>query len=69
MLVDIIVRNHEVVAALPPKNIAKPPPIILVRTEVGNVLPVIKWNGHESYSWAERLSNRKFGRLRGAALQ
>jgi len=65
MLVDIIVtKGQKIVAAKPPKNIGNyPSPIILVRTEVGNVLPVIKWNGHESYSWRERLENRTFGRL------
>ena len=57
------------IAAKPPKNIASPPPIILVRTEGGNVLPVIKWNGYESYSWHERLEGRIFGRLKRAALQ
>jgi hypothetical protein len=57
-----------VVAAKPPQNISKPPPIIFIRTESGGILPAIKWNRHESYSWAQRLENRTFGKLKGAAL-
>jgi hypothetical protein len=62
-----VVRNHEVVAAKPATDAA--PPIILIRTESGNVLPVIKWHGYEGYGWKERLENRTFGRLKGAALE
>jgi hypothetical protein len=38
-----MVRNHEVVAAKPKQNHAKP--IILIRTgtENGSILPAIKW--------------------------
>jgi hypothetical protein len=40
MLVDIVIRNHEVVAAKPTKAV---PPITLYRTEEGHVLPAVKW--------------------------
>jgi hypothetical protein len=73
MLVDIVVRNHEVVAAKPTKVVA---PIVLVRTEVGkgDMLPVIKWTGlasrPESYGNSGlEVRNRVFGRLKGAALR
>jgi hypothetical protein len=67
LLVDIVVRNHEVVAAKPTQKMV--PPIILVRTESGNVLPVIKWDGYQSYGWNQRLGSRTFGTFKGAALK
>ena len=64
MLVDIVVRNHEVVAAKPIKEAV--PPIILVRTEGGSMLLAVKWTG----SCLEgRLQDRIYGRLKGAALK
>jgi hypothetical protein len=56
MLVDIVVRNHEVIAAKPTKE--EMPPIILIRDESGCILPAIKWNGDKSYSWAQRDANQ-----------
>jgi hypothetical protein len=72
LLVDIVVRKHEVVAAKPTKEIV--PPIILVRTESGSVLPSIKWSGSETSNYSgsgleERLQLRVFGKLKGAALK
>jgi len=67
MLVDIVVYNHEVIAAKPTKE--EVPPIILIRAESGCILPAIKWNGDESYGWAQRLENRTFGRLKRGALK
>jgi hypothetical protein len=70
MLVDIVVRNHEVVAAKPIKEAV--PPIILVRTESGSVLPAVKWTGLENLSGScleGRLQDRIYGRLKGAALK
>jgi hypothetical protein len=67
LLVDIVVRNHEVVAAKP--NMKMPVPIILVRTESDNVLPTIKWNGPTTYTLNARLENRIFGKFKGAALK
>jgi hypothetical protein len=57
MLVDIVVRNHEVIAAKPTKE--EVPPTTLIRTESGGTLPAIKWNGDESYSWAHRLETER----------
>jgi hypothetical protein len=67
MLVDIVVYNHEVIAAKPTKE--EVPPIILIRAESGCILPAIKWNRDESYSWAQRFKNRMFGRLKHSALK
>jgi hypothetical protein len=70
MLVDIVVRNHEVVAAKPIKEAV--PPIILVRTASGSVLPAVKWTGLENLSGScleGRLQDRIYGRLKGAALK
>ena len=67
MLVDIVVYNHEVIAAKPTKEDV--PPIILIRAESGGTLPAIKWNGDESYSWAQRFKNRMFGRLKHSVLK
>ena len=50
MLVDIIVRNHEVVAAKPTKEIV--PPIIKVRTESSYVLPAVEWSESESSNYS-----------------
>jgi hypothetical protein len=47
MLVDIVVRNHEVVAAKPTKQVV--PPTTLFRTEAGYVLPAVKWSGSGNY--------------------
>jgi hypothetical protein len=66
MLVDMVVRNHEVVAAKPTKE--EVPPIILIRIESDGILPAIKWNRDGSYSWAQSLENRTFGRLKRGAL-
>jgi hypothetical protein len=67
MLVDIVIRNHEVVAAEPTKAVL---PITLYRTEEGHVLPAVKWPDRFSGSGVEgRLQNRVFGRLKGAALK
>jgi hypothetical protein len=67
LLVDIVVRNHEVVAARPTRVTA--PPIILVRTEGGHVLPAIKWPSNFSNGMSDRLQNRVYGRLKGKALK
>jgi hypothetical protein len=68
MLVDIVVRNHEVVvAARPTKEMA--PIIILERTEGGYVLPAIKWPTGSSDGMNTRLENRVFDRLKGKALE
>ena len=67
----MIVRNHEVVAAKPTKEIVSP--IIKVRTESGYVLPAVEWSGSESSNYSgsgleKRLQRRVYGRLKGAAL-
>src|SRR5215203_5706466 len=68
MLVDIVVRNHEVVvAARPIKEMA--PIIILERTEGDYVLPAIKWPTGSSDGMNTRLENRVFDRLKGKALE
>ena len=73
MLVDIVARNHGVVAAKPTKQVV--PLIILVRTvrtESGSVLPAVKWTGLENLSSScleGRLQDRIYGRLKGAALK
>jgi hypothetical protein len=57
MLVDIVVRNHGVVAARPTKEMA--PPIILERTEGSYVLPAIKWPTGSSDSMNTRLDENQ----------
>jgi hypothetical protein len=63
MLVDMTVRNHEVAAAKPTKEIV--PPIILVRTESGCELPAVEWSGsgnRSGYGLEERLQRRSLER-------
>lgn len=43
--------------------------IVVRNHENGGVLPAISWHGHEGYSWAQRLENRTFGRLKRGALK
>jgi len=63
MLVDIVARNHGVVAAKLTKQVV--PLIILVRTETA-----VKWPDRFSGSeLEERLQNRVYGRFKGAALK
>ena len=63
MLVDMIVRNHEVAVAKPTKEIV--PPIILVKTESGCELPAVEWSGVDNrsgYGLEERLQRRSLQR-------
>ena len=67
MLVDIIVAKGEIVAAKPIKEMV--PPIILVRTESGSLLPAIKWLSNSGNGMNDRLENRVYGKLKGEALK
>jgi hypothetical protein len=60
MLDDVIVRNHEVVAAKPTEVV---PPITLERIKAGQVVPAVKWSGSESGNFSgsglkEKLQDR-----------
>jgi hypothetical protein len=66
MLVDIVVHNHEVIAAKPTKE--EVPPIILIRTESDCILRAIKWNGDEVIAGPRGLKTGCFGRLKRSVL-
>lgn len=66
MLIDIVVKGGQVLAAKPASDMACP--IIMVELVDGVVIPAVKWNTGSSDTLNNRLAKRKFGRLKGQAL-
>lgn len=67
MLIDIIVKGGQILAAKPISKVAAP--IIMIELVDGVRCPTIKWKSGSCDTLRERLANREFGRLKGKAME
>jgi hypothetical protein len=67
MLIDVLVKGGQVLAAKPANDMA--PPIVLMTLVDGVVIPAINWPTYSNSGLNARLQNRTYGCLKGKALE
>lgn len=67
MLVDILVKGGQILAAKPTSKVAAP--IIMIELVDGVRCPTIKWKSGSCDTLRERLQQRIYGRLKGLAME